>query len=76
MRVRCHAKLCKFAFGHHNLAAAANTAPAADRIDIDAKLARSGQDRCAAGESTALARRHKDEPRMVAVFSAFIAVVA
>ena len=58
-----HAVLGEFALGDHDLAASADSAPAADRIDVDAERARGLQEWSADRESPALAGRHEDDER-------------
>src|SRR5262249_2522720 len=57
----CDAELGKFAFTDLDLAAAADAAPAAHRIDVDAEAARSLEDRRPEREPPALARRHEHD---------------
>ena len=58
-----HAVLGEFALGDHDLAASADSAPAADRIDVDAERARGLQEWSADRESPAPAGRHEDDER-------------
>ena len=58
-----HAVLGEFALGDHDLAASADSTPAADRIDVDAERARGLQEWRADRESPAPAGRHEDDER-------------
>ena len=51
----------EFAFRHFDLAAPANAAPAADRIEIDAELARGLQQAEAVREALPFARWREDD---------------
>ena len=57
---RAHTVLGELALCDHHLTAAADAATAADRIDVDAELARRLQQRRAEREPPALARREED----------------
>ena len=59
---RLNAMFGKIAFCHQNLTAPANTAAAANTVDIDAKLAGCFKHRGAIGKIAALARWGKDDP--------------
>src|SRR5271165_3241588 len=58
---RMNRVLGEIAFGDIDLAAAANAAPAADRIEIDAEFARGGEQGHAVAELAALAGRGEDD---------------
>jgi hypothetical protein len=53
--------LGEIAVGGRDLAFGADAAPAADAVEIDAELARGGQNRRADRESAALARGREDD---------------
>src|SRR5512141_1534139 len=53
------------ALGRDDLAAAAQAAPAADRVEVDAERASRVEDRRACREATAPARRREDDLRAV-----------
>ena len=64
--VRAHAVLGKLALGHHHLAAPADAAPAADRVDVDAERSRRLQHWRSDRKAAAPARRGEDDQRVLA----------
>jgi hypothetical protein len=63
-----HAMFGEFAFQNVNLAAPAQAAAAADRIEIDAKFARRFQDAQSFSQASPLARWREDDERIVQPF--------
>jgi hypothetical protein len=58
---RMNCVLGEIALGDDDLTATANAPPAADRIEIDAKLARGGEQARPFGELAAFSGRRKDD---------------